>query len=266
MAAVLGCNRTPKQSPFGQMPDTNGTQMLKMPSGKLFGNSTPPPVPVELALPDANSKKPLSAETLVTVADTQLDVALDEKKPCPDKEAMLDRARSGYQKALKMDPKGKAALRGMAQFYARTGDREKALEMYKKCLTLHPDADLAHEVALTHARWKDLNGAVSWCEYALKIDPENRSVKKDLGFCLALVGKWDEAFHVLCQIMSEAQARTNLAGLLDQVGHHDACKIQLQLAVKADPNYAPAAEFLAELEQPLNPNPIRQAGDNQPAP
>jgi Tfp pilus assembly protein PilF len=268
--AALGCNRNATQSPLGQMPDGGGTQMVKMPVGgsnnKLFGGSSGASMPVELAPPEANSKKPPSAETLVAIADTQLEAALDERAAPGTKEALLDAARRGYQKALKTDPKSKKAIHAMAEFYARLGEREKALEMYKKYLTLYPDVEVAHEVAIAHARWKDMNGAVAWCEYALKIDPENRGVKKDLGFFLALTGKWDEAFAVLCQIMPEAQARLNLAGLLDQTGQTEASKVQLQLAVRADPNCISAAGFLQDLEQPREPNPIKQAGDTQPGP
>lgn len=269
--ATVGCDRArQKQAPFGQMPDTSGSQALNMPATKsrsLFGSgSSAPTVPVEVVPESANSKKPPSPETLVAMSNARLDAAFDERTAPGSKEAMLDLARTGYQKALEQDPKNKTALKGMAQYYARVGDREKAVEMYKKYLTVHPkDADAAHEVAVAHARWKDLDGAVAWCEYALKIDPENRAVKKTMGFCLARAGKWDEAFATLSQIMPEAQARHNLAGLLDHMGHTEASKAQLQLAVKADPNYAPAAGFLAELDQPRDPNGLRQASDTQPA-
>jgi tetratricopeptide (TPR) repeat protein len=269
LAATVGCgDRAARQSGFGAMPDGSGTQMARMPVGgsnKLFGGSNAS-VPVEMVAPETNAKKPPSPETLVAIADTRLEAAYDEKTTPGSREALLDKARLGYQKALHQDPKNKTALRGMAQFYARTGDRDKSLEFYKKYLTLYPDAEVAHEVAVAHARWKDLNGAVAWCEYALKIDPENRNVKKTMGFCLARVERWDEAFAVLCQIMPEAQARHNLAGLLDHMGRPDASKVQLQLAVKADPNYVRSAEFLAELQQPHDPNGVRQAGDTQPAP
>ena len=222
-------------------------------------------MPVELVR--RPSKKPASADTLAAIANTQVEAAFDEKTAAGSKEGLLDLARKGYQKALKQDPKCKTALLGLAGLYARMGDRDKAVEMYKKYLTLYPkDADVAHEVALAHARWKDWNGAVAWCEYALKIDPENRAVKKTLGFSLAFAGQWDDGFAVLCQIMPEAQVRHNLAGLLDQMGHPDAAKVQLQLAVKADPNYAPAQGFLAELDQPHDPNGVRQASETQPAP
>lgn len=274
LAAALGCNRNAKQfnNLIGPMPDSTAAQMVNMPTGggksKSFwgGNSnTGPSVPVELAT--EASKKPASAEAIVAISDVRLDAAFDEKTAPGSKEGLLDLARAGYQKALQQDPKNKAALRGMAQFYARLGDRDKAVEMYKRYLTQYPkDAEVAHEVATAHARWKDWAGAAAWCEYALKIDPENRSVKKTLGFCLACGGKWDEAFAALCQIMPEAQARHNLAGMLDQMGQAGACKVQLQLAVKADPNYGPAQGFLAELDLPRDPNGLRQASDTQPAP
>ena len=274
MAATLGCNRNAtQQNPLGPMPDSIGAQMANMPvngngsSRSLWGGSRTPQttMPVEVA---DNSKRPAAAESLVAVADVRLEVALDEKTAPGNREGLLDSARTMYQKALNQDPKSKAALTAMARYYARVGDRDKAMEMYKRYLTLYPnDTEVAHEVALAHARWKDWPGAVAWCEFALKIDPENRSVKKTLGFCQAFAGKWDEAFAALCQIMPEAQARHNLAGLLDHLGHPDASRTQLQLALKADPNFAPSQGFLTELDQPQQyTNGIRQASDTQPAP
>ena len=268
LTAALGC-KNKQQNLIGPMPDT-GSQLINMPmpsapSKSFWGsNSAPAPsMPVEV-VSSADAKKPASAESLVAIANVQLDAALDEKTAPGSKEGLLDTSRKGFQKALQRDPKSKAALQGMAQFYARMGEREKALEHYKKCLTLHPEAAIAHEVAVAHGRWKDWAGAVAWCEYALKIDPENRSVKKDMGFFQARAGKWDDAYTTLCQIMPEAQVRHNLAGLLDHMGHPEASKIQLHLAMKADPNYAPAADFLAELGTPRDPNAVQPAGGVQP--
>lgn len=257
LAAGLGCNRQSKHaSPFGQMPDT-GTKMVQMPLGGNSGGAT---MPVELVPPVTN--KPASAETLVAIADVRLDAAFDEKTLPGSKEGLLDMARTGYQKALQQEPKSKAALLGNARYYSKLNEREKSVEMYKKYLALYPkDAEVAHECAVMHARWKDHAGATAWCEYGLRIDPENRSIKKTMGFCYALSGKWDDAFATLCQIMPEAQARHNLAGLLDHLGQPDASKLQLQLALKADPNFTPAAGFLNELEGTVKP-----AVAEQPAP
>lgn len=270
LAATLGC-KSNKSNLIGPMPEA-GTQFARVPltnsSGKSFwggSNSSPPTsMPVEMAPPD--SKKPASAEALVAIADVQLESAFDAKTASSSKDQLLDTARKGYQTALQREPKSKAALKGMGQFYARVGEREQALKYYKQCLTLHPEAPIAHEVAVAHGWWKDWNGAVSWCEYALKIDPENRKIKKDMGFFQARAGRWDDAFATLCQIMPEAQVRHNLAGMLDQMGHTEQSLMQLKLAVKADPNFAPAAGWLAELEQPPEANPLQAVGGTQPAP
>jgi tetratricopeptide (TPR) repeat protein len=278
--AAVGCNRGNKPAQLAQdaMPVTGVPMPNSSTSTKSLWNpggtpQPPTPVPAE-ARPEPLSKKPPSAEALVAISDVRLDAAFDEKTAPGSREALLDLARQGYQKALKQEPKSKAALHGMARFYARVNEREKAIEAYKKYLTEHPnDSGVAHEVAIVHARWKDWAGAVAWCEFALKIDPENRSVQKTLGFCLARAGKWDDAFRVLCKIMPEAQARHNLAGLLDHMGYHDASKIQLQLATQADPAYAPARDFLTELSQPPMPDPnaapnsgLLPAGGFEPTP
>lgn len=273
LVAALGCKSNKQQQPnlIGPMPE-GGTAIVHMPVGdsgsksSFWSKSSTPAATVPVEMVAADSKEPAKAESLVAIANVQLDAAMDEKTVPGSKEGLLDSARKGYQKALQRDPKSKAALQGMAQFYARVGEREKSLEYYKKCLTLHPEAAIAHEVAIAHGRWRDWDGAVAWCKYALEIDRENRTVKKDLGFFQARAGKWDDAFATLRTIMPEAQARHNLAGLLDHMGHTEHSKVQLQLAVKADPNYAPSAGFLAELGTMQEANPVQAAGGTQPAP
>ena len=270
LAGAVGCTRNVQPSPFGQMPNTSGGPALSAPTKSMWGGSSAPQVNTPVEIAPKVSKEPPSADSHVAFADVRLDAAFDEKTAPGSKEALLDLAREGYQKALKQEPKNAGAMLGMARFYAKVGEKEKAIEAYKKYLTVYPkDVKTAHEVATVHGRWKDWAGACAWCEFALKIDPENRDVKKTLGFCLACAGKWGEAFAALCQIMPEAQARRNLAGMLDQAGQTEASKKQLQLAVKADPNDVASREFLAELDAPKtanDPNAIRQASDQQPAP
>jgi tetratricopeptide (TPR) repeat protein len=266
-AAAVGCNRGAKEQALIGPNPAGGAKLVNVPVGgghkSLWGNSGAPTVPVEMA-PD-NSKKPASAAALVAIADVQLEAAFDDRTAPGSKEALLDAARKGYQKAIKQEPKSKDAIRGLARYYAKLGEREESVRTYKRYLTLYPqDVEVAHEVAVAHARWKDWPGAVAWCEFALKIDPENRSARKTLGFCQAMAGDWDAAFGTLAQIMPEAQARHNIAGLLDQTGHSDACKAQLQMALKVDPNFAPARDFLTELSRPRDPNEVQTAGAVQP--
>lgn len=223
------------------------------------------PAAVPDALPKRKPGEPVSANMEVAFADVRAASAFDEKNPPTNREHLLDAARQGYQRALQRDPKHKGALLGMAGLYARMGDADRANETYRKYLSLYPnDHAVMHEVAMAHARWKDYAGAEAWCEAAIKADPENREYRKTLGFLQARAGKWDAGFATLCQIMPEAKARMNMAGLLDQMGQTDASRQQLQLAVQADPAYAPAQEFLAELQQTTPQQAPTTAGQANP--
>lgn len=199
------------------------------------------------------------------MAALHVNAALAEPPP-PNRDELLDMARSRYGRALKADPKHKGALVGQARMYARLGDRAKAAEAYEKYRKAHPkDPDAAHEMAVVHARWGDWAGAVGWCEAALRIDPENRAVRRTQGFCLARGGRAEEAVAVLCKIMPEAQARYNVAHALDDMNALDASRQQLELAVRADPNFGPAREALAEVTGPAaDPNPVRPVGHQEP--
>ncbi len=273
-AGAAGCNRQAVQPPFGA--PTAGAQPVTgvptVPAHKSgWGSAPQAAVPVEAAEPAR--KGPPKPETRVAFADVQLDAAMQEGADPAHRQGLLDAARRGYQKALEADPKNKAALLGMARYYARVGERDKAVEVYKKYLTLNPaDRDVPHEVALAHAQWKDWAGAVAWCEFALKLDPENLSVRKTMAFCLARDGRWDDALGVMLKVMPEAQARYLMARVLEHQNQPAASRQQAALALKADPNYVAAREFLAELDQlpalggtppTPDPNALRQAGHSQ---
>lgn len=266
LVGTVGCNRHSVQTPWGSPPAAQPIAGVPISSDNkpFWGGSPQVAVPVEIST-DSAKKGPPKPETEVAIADVRLEAAFDENTAPSSREGLLDLARQGYQKALKQDPKNKAAMLGLARYYSRLGERDKAMEMYQRYLAKNPsDRDILHEIALAHARWKDWEGAISWCERALQVDPENLSFRKTMGFCLARGGHWDRSFQVFCQIMPEAQARYNIACVLAHQGQPEASKQQLVLAIKADPTYAPAREALAQFEQPaaspLDPNAIQRAG------
>jgi Tfp pilus assembly protein PilF len=265
IAGTVGCsNRNTVQPPFDTAKPITGVPMASKSKSFWSGVSKPAAPPVEMASkvdPDA----PAKPETHAVLANAQVESAFSEDQPPAGREMLLDKARQGYQKALQMDPKNKVALIGLAKYYVRLNEREKAVETYKRYFAAYPkDKDVAHEVALAHAQWKDWAGAAAWCEFALKIDPENLTARKTMAFCLARAGKWDEGFAVMCQVMPEAQARYLMARVLEHQNQPEACRLQLELAIQADPTYIPAREFLTELDQAMRsattPNPVITVG------
>jgi Flp pilus assembly protein TadD len=260
MLGGAGCNRN--TNPPGFVPPAPPPQ----PAKSLFGGSPPPVaatpgmgptgngVPVEAAPPRKAGQK-LGPDAEVAFAETHIQVALGDPAP-PNKDEMLDMARHRYERALKQDPKHKGALLGMARMHVKLGEREKTAAAFKRYVDTYPkDADVQHEAAMACARFQDWAGATAWCDAALRLDPENRAYRKTLGFCQARAGRYEEAFGSLCRVMPEAQARYNMARVFEHQNQAEACRTQLQLALQADPAHAAAREFLAELEQPSQPNP-----------
>jgi len=251
---ALGCHRDSVQPPWGQAPSGPSVPGVASVSNKSFWGSSGPTSGQAESTIEMTKKGPPKPETEVAIADVRLESAFDEKTLPGSRESLLDAARQGYQRALQRDPKNKEAMLGLARYYSRTGERDKAVEMYQKYLAKNPtDREVTHEVALAHARWKDWNGAVAWCDRALQIDPENLTFRKTKAFCLARGGQWDDSFKILCQIMPEAQARYDIACVMAHQNMPDACRQQLVLSMKADPNFGPAREFLAGLDQPAGP-------------
>jgi hypothetical protein len=265
-----GCTRN--TNPPGFVPPA--PPAAAAPGKSLWGGSGQQPVaaapgmgptgsgmPVEAAPPRRPGQKGLLPDTETEFANTHVQVALGDPTP-PNKDELLDMARHRFQRALKQDPKHKGAMLGLARMYVKTGERDRAAAAFKTYIDAYPkDADVHHEAAMACARFQDWAGAVAWCEAALRLDPDNRTYRKTLGFCLARAGRWDEAFAAMTRVMPEAQARYNVAAVLLHVNQPEASRQQLQLALRADPAHADARDFLAELDQSHPTTPAAGGGN-----
>jgi Tfp pilus assembly protein PilF len=270
LVGATGCHRNNYQDTFG-FPKAGQPVTAIVPGGKPGWGGGAPPGPTDglagMGVEPAPVKKKggFSPETKVAFAEVWVESAFADPPPL-NRDQLIDQARQAYQKVLDKEPKNEGALLGMARLYARLGDREHAMEYYKKYLSHYPkNHKIALEIAISHGRWKDWPGAVAWCDQALKGDPQNREYRKTKGFCLARAGKWEEAFGVLHDLMGEVEARYYMARILEHQNRTEDSRLQLQLALKQDPNYAPAREFLADLDQPRTTPNTPEAGQVVPA-
>ena len=283
LAGAVGCNRNNYHDNFGMPKPGQTVGALKpgggmgmkpgaAPAGLTTGSTPGIAGPVDKVMAAKKPGKGLQPETEAMMAEVHVAAALADPPPT-NRDELLDMARQRYQRALKADPKNPAALLGLARMYARLGERDKAMDVYKKYAALYPkDHQVLHELAIVHGQWRDWNGAVAWCEAALKSDPENRAYRKTMGFCQARAGRWDDAFVTLMKVMPEPQARYSMARVMEHLNYTDASRQQLQMALTADPAFAPARDFLAELDappgQPMtvpgnpDPNAVQRAGYN----
>jgi tetratricopeptide (TPR) repeat protein len=250
--AMIGCNHSPVQSPLDaalQTPAFHSATNHRGGLRALWGHSPQLSVQLPHLTSNTSSQGPPKPETIAILAQVQLDAAFAEETSPASRELLLDQARQGFQKALQQDPKNPTALLGLAQYHARLGERQKALEVYHRYLQYYPqDIQVRHQLALVHAQWKDWESAVRWCDEALRLDPESRNIRKTKGFCLARAGRYDEALTTFREIMPESLARYHLARVLEHMGQVEASQQQLHLALQSDPNCEQARQFLTEIE------------------
>jgi tetratricopeptide (TPR) repeat protein len=262
--AAVGCRTGAKTvtgtTPATQLPQGQGSMLerafgpkVQMPHGGM------PQSPASMALDDG-PKGPLKPETIATFAGLEVDAAFaNEELSQSDRDRRIDESRMKFQKALSQDPKNLESLRGLGRLYTRLGDKDRAAQYYTTAMQHHPkNHQLAHEAALSFGRFEDWDKALALWQHAQSIDPENRKYPRMIGLACARLGRFEEGFQVLVKVLGEAEARMVMARELMEMGRPNECRQQVELAVKADPNFAPAVNALNQF------NGVQQAGYQQP--
>lgn len=241
---------------FGKPTDAPGS----VPPGAVG----PPPV-----VRDPSKRgKGLGAESEVAYANAYNDSAY-LKQTAVERDVALDTARQKYLVALKLDPKSRNGLIGLARFYSSTGDKANAVATLKTAIGHYPsDHELYHRLAATHFQFQEPTEAAAAAQMALKLDPSNRTYLKTLAVSQAHANQYEAAFNTLVasHVMSESEARNFLGRVLYDLGRPEEGREQLQAAVTLDPNNAQAKQFLGDLAAggPPTGDAVRQAGFEQP--
>lgn len=241
VSTALGCRTTQTNAP--PPPPPSGSALAR-----AFGPKVAPPnKPVEVVKDEP--KGPLKSDTVAVFADLQADAAFNNEELAPaERDRRLDEARSKFQKALEQDPKNVEALRGMGRLYTRLGDKERASATYQTALSYHPkNHALTHEAAMAFGRFEDWQTALNLWEHALSLDPANRKYPRMIGLAQVRLGNYEAGFASMVKVCSEAEARTIVARELLDAGQADAGRQQLELALKADPNYTLAQSALTQI-------------------
>ncbi len=211
-------------------------------------------------------KRTPKASTCVAFGDLRLTGVIKGDFQGPDREQALEQARKAYEQALRIDPRNMDAYRGLGLVHQQLGDYDGALVIYHKGLHVNSGfATLWYEMGMCEARHGDWNTAGETLKKASDLDPENRAYTKSLAFALARAGRSDESVDRFKKIMDESQAHYNVARLLHHFNQDGLSMQQVQLALQANPNNAPAMELQADLEgRNTPPGQPAIAGRSQP--
>ena len=157
-------------------------------------------------------------------------------------------AEEQYQRALKQNPASEEALLGYARMVDRQGDFQQANELYSQAISQLPEnATVRNDFGLCLARQKRLDQAAGMLQSACKLKPQEVRYRNNLALVLVESGEMEEAYLQLSDVHPPAVAYYNVGFLLAQRGHHDAARHHFEQALKLQPGFQEAAQWLATL-------------------
>ena len=154
-----------------------------------------------------------------------------------------------YEKARQNDAKAQVS-RQLAVLYDRQGDFQKAQEEYHKALKKTPrDADLLNDMGYgyySRGRWAE---AEKYLRQALAVKPQHEHATMNLGLCVGIQGRYDEARQLFQKVVTPAQVQCNLAFLYTINHKWPEARQAYQQALHIDPDIPLARAALAKLEK-----------------
>lgn len=165
-----------------------------------------------------------------------------------EKEGDFAKARQLYLAAAKQPATRPAAMHRLALLAARTGDRQQAELYFARAQRLSPDdAGLLNDWGYYFLQQGRLVEAEQKLREALRIDPKHTRALNNLALALGQQGRMQESLAAFRQVLSEAEARANVAYLCMQRGDYEAAASWYEQALALDPTLAPAVDGLAQL-------------------
>ncbi len=156
----------------------------------------------------------LPASAKAKVLDSKMEVAqnLENKKE-------LKKAKETYEDIFEADPKRALACHRLAIVSYRVGEREEALEYFKKAEALTPEnPELLSDYGYALYKMKKLNEAEKVLQRSVKLEPDNERAVTRLATVLGTQGKMHESYTQLCKISTPAEAHEIVAHLHAQRG------------------------------------------------
>ncbi len=116
-------------------------------------------------------------------------------------EGVYGKAISFYKNALAIDPARIDALVGLAYSYQWTGNKEKAIELFKKALTFRKDDDLKSALAQSYAWAGEYKEAINIYE-EMDAAAGNPEIKKELAQVYIWDRQFDKAKNILMRLLA----------------------------------------------------------------
>lgn len=151
-----------------------------------------------------------------------------------------------FRTAAKIDKRDPQPYIGLAKIYMQMQHPDKALEILehgsKYC---KKSPELWNEIGVVQSARKDMAAAVNAMEKALKLSPESPLYIENYAAMLAVKGDYDQSYEAYSKLFPPFEARYRIAGIAFSQGKSDDSKLQLELALQANPNHEPSIAMMS---------------------
>jgi Tfp pilus assembly protein PilF len=139
-----------------------------------------------------------------------------------------------------------------------TGELERAVELYKASLEVHPTAEAHTFLGWTYHFQGKVNDAIAECKRAIQVDPKFGNPYNDIGAYLIALGLYDEAIPWLERAIEAPRYDPrhypyfNLGRVYYAKGMFNHARQYFQEALRIEPTYALATQAIENLRRMVN--------------
>jgi Tfp pilus assembly protein PilF len=138
------------------------------------------------------------------------------------------------------------------------GEFDRAVDLYKQSLALHPTAEAHTFLGWTYHFQGKVEDAISECKRAIEVDPEFGNPYNDIGSYLISLGKLDEAVPWLEQAIHAPRYEPrhypyfNLGRVYLAKGMINRARESFLQALRIEPDYTLARQAIENIRRMLN--------------
>jgi tetratricopeptide (TPR) repeat protein len=159
-----------------------------------------------------------------------------------------DTAVAQYQAALKIDPNNLGSLLRLGMLYTAQQQYPEAIELFQRFVkATNESANAYGDLGFCLELAGRTDEAVAAYKAGIAKDPKNQSCRVKYGLLLARSGKIAEATTQLQVVLTPAQIHYNIASVLEGQGRTEQAKSEYQAALQLDPNMGDAKARLAAM-------------------
>lgn len=167
-----------------------------------------------------------------------------------ENEGKSEQAEKLYREVLALDQENGLACHRLGVVLMSRGETDGGLLYLEQANLLLPDQpDIVADLGYAYLESGQPEQSLPLLREAYQRNPQDKRIVNNFAQALGLTGEYDQSFALFRQIMTEAEATSNLAYIHAQTGNGQKAMELYSRALDLDPELRPAANALIQLAE-----------------